>query len=399
VEGSVNPEYPHEIGENMNDTYFNLPLNSPRLAVEGLTLVQSMREVDPVAWLRGLERLRLLNTDEAHYLEQTSVRPACVTLKDPFAGSLILLSGTQGTLHTSQLIGGWNNPGGSVRASGANPAFENAALNILEELPASAINREAPIRIFGYSYGGATGQVLADELFNNLRARYVGCCSFGSPRPGNVDFQRRMERIPNVRWFCDNDPVRFMPPHVTEVPSALYFLAPSLWRGMDTQVQCRVGFQLEADGNISQTEGEPTVLHAVVPSILNWITDTNGFRSLNHAPENYLRRLALNIQEGGQVERPVVTDAPEQPAVISPADREWLLRQAELDVIASPELTVPPGGTITVTVLDRATPSRYRRKKQGRVWTVQLDGVIVAVGPGKRRAGQIARVMNRAALL
>jgi len=377
--------------------YFREPLKSPRLAYEILTLIGSMSEADPVAWLRGFERASISPNDQVSYLEQNSVRPACVTIRDELLGTIVLISGTQGALHVQQLVAGWLNPGGSIRASGACPAFENAALDILSSLPAQSIDNSNIVRIFGYSYGGATGQVMADELANNQRNRYVDCCSFASPRPGNIDFQSRMSRIPNVRWFADDDPVRFMPPHVPEVPSALYFLAIPLWQGMDTQVQCPTGMQLEANGNITETEGNPTRLHSVIPSIYNWITDTEGFQSVNHARENYMRRLSTAIQNAIDPVKPPDAPPPERPAVIVGSAVTFWREEAETDVVASPTLTLPPGQTVAVTVQSVASTLRYRRKKQGRIWTVQYDGVVVAVGPGKRRAGQIARAMNRAA--
>jgi len=383
----------------MNAVYFNMPMDAPRTAWEFLYMIGSMTQDNPEFFLRNTDRLAIGGTDRVVVLSQTSVRPACVVIRDDLLGTIILLSGTQGVLHVAQLVNGWLNPGGSIRASGACPAFENAALDILGALPNGLIDNTNVVRIFGYSYGGATGQVMADELANNLRNPLVSVCTFASPRPGNLDFQRRMARIPNVRWFADDDPVRFMPPHVPEVPSALYFLQPALWEGMDTQIQCPTGRQIEADGNITSTEGNPTRLHAVVPSIINWITDAYGFQSVNHARETYMSRMVRAIEREAPVIIPPNPPAPERPVVINVGEAAYWEAQAEADVVAAPTLALPAGQPVTLARIARATPLRYKRKKQGRIWTVQLNSVVVAVGPGKKRAGQLARQFNRAAVV
>jgi len=383
----------------MNSVYFNMPLDQPRTAWEFLYMIGSMSQDNPEFFLRNTERLAIGGTDRVAVLTQNSVRPACVVIRDELLGTIILLAGTQGALHVAQLVNGWLSPGGSIRASGACPAFENAALDILGNLPPGLIDNTNVVRIFGYSYGGATGQVIADELANNLRNPLVSCVSFASPRPGNTDFQRRMSRIPNVRWFADDDPVRFMPPHVPEVPSALYFLQPALWEGMDTQVQCPRGMQIEANGNITVTEGNPTRLHAVIPSIIRWITDDQGFQSILHSRESYMSRFVRAIELEPPVIIPPGPVQPEQPVRINVGEAAHWEAEAEADVIAAPSLALPAGQPVTLNRIPQVSPLRYKRKKQGRIWTVQLAGVVVAIGPGKKRAGQLARHFNRTAVV
>lgn len=382
----------------MNDVLFQLQGNNPRLAFQALTMIGSMTQANPEAFLRDMPNVGLLNSDSVYVLTQNGFRPACVVCRDPFAGNIILLSGTQGSLHLSELIAGWQNPEGSNRANGANPAFQHAVENILGDLPANAINHSLPTRIWGYSYGGAVAQVMGDEFANNLRDQFVSVMTFASPRPGNSRFQQRMARVQNWRWFGDNDPVRFMPPHVPEVPSMLHFISPSLFNGMDTQVQCPHGLQIEEDGHIAVTEGNPTRTHAVLTSIVNWCLDIEGFQSVNHARETYLHRLSLAIQNE-QV--PVAAGAdirPDEPDTLSSGQTGYWSEQGLQDIVADPQITVAPGETINIVRTDRANPLRYRRRRRGRLWVVEYNGDVVAVGPGKRRAGQLARSFNRAAL-
>lgn len=382
----------------MRDAVLNTPGTDPRLAHTAMIMIGSLSVSDPADYLRNLVGLDLRPTDSVAVLEQNAIRPACAVIKDPHAGTVFCLAGTQGALHVPQLVSGWLNNDGAVRGNGANPAFENAMTDILENLPQGAWSPQLPIRIFGYSYGGAVAQVLACELQNNLRIGGVDCVTFGSPRPGNERFRTNMSRVRHARYYCDNDPVRFIPPRVTEVPTLLYYQAISLWEGMNTQVQTLGGRQVEENGNIAITEGEPTRLHTVIPSILRWISDAEGFQSVFHGHANYLNRLAAAIR-AEVVAQPVVDPpAPEREVRINIGNAAYWEEQARVDVVADPQATLSAGATVTLTRLDAALPLRYVRRKVNRIWVVKLGEEVVAVGPGKRRAGAIARAMNRAAL-
>jgi pimeloyl-ACP methyl ester carboxylesterase len=380
----------------VNIAFMNTPATNPRLIYDLLGLCQSMSYADPEAFLRSVQSLQLVSTDRVRWSTQTNVKTASVFIRSEW-GTLVLLSGTQGTLHLAQLVSGWENPGAAIRGNGANPAFENAMLATLETLPGGAIRPDYPVRIFGYSYGGAVGQVMADEFQNNLRFEDVECISVASPRAGTVDFQRRMSRVRNTRWFADNDPVRFMPPHIDEVPSVATMTLARTWRGMDTQVQSPTGFQIEADGNITQTEGNPTVLHSVFLSIFQWCFDIGGFQSVNHAAEEYRRRLSLGIMREIPVVRPATPAPLERPANISIGQAAYYEEQGRVDIAADPAATLQPGTPVTVGRFVPTSRVRYKRKKQGGIWVVVLGSDVVAVGPGKRRAGSIARSMNRVA--
>jgi hypothetical protein len=381
----------------MNESVFTQSRTDPRFVYEALSYVKTMHGSNPAAELRGFASLGLVPTNQVVVAQQSSVRPMAVFCKDQF-GVLVLLAGTQGLLHVSQLINGWENPNAAVNGSGCNVAFENAVYSLLNELPTGFLFPEQRVRIVGYSYGGAVGQCLADLLQNVRGYRNVDCLSVASLRPGTQVFQRRMQTIRHTRWWAELDPVRWIPPHINEVPSLLTVCASKTWRGMDTQVQTPEGYGIYEEGQILHSEGEPTRLHSVIFSLASWVTDNEGFQSVNHAIDTYRDLVFKAIVASSPVTTPPSPPPLDRPANITIGQAAFWQEQGVADMVADPGATQQPGQMILVERLDRSLPSRYKRRKVGSVWTVQLDGLVVAVGPGKRRAGQIARSMNRAAI-
>lgn len=382
----------------MNNAIFNLPMTDPRLNYNMLQIIEGMFAASPENDMRQNAYLQLTPHDEIHFFTQNAVRPNCAIISTDFA-NLILLSGTSGLLHVEQLYNGWNDPGSAVYASGACRAFENAALDILAIHTPEMLGNTTHTRIFGHSYGGAVGEVMMDYLCNVRDFSNVQCASYGAPRPGTAVFQQRMERLSNTRWFTGDDPVRFIPPHLDEAPSAVLFAPAQLWRGMNQQVQCPSGWELQSDGRIVSTEGNPTRTHAVFTSVASWIADAGGFRSEEHSPRAYMNRLGAAIQSRFVVPPKVRSPRVEEPLTVRPRETAVFESEGEADVAADPTINLMPGTQIIVDQVRGPQRDRYKRRKRGRIWTVEFRGEVVAVGPGKRRAGQIAKRLNRSALM
>lgn len=335
--------------------------------------------------------------DQFNFIPLNSTTPPTMVIWDN-QKTLVLCGGTSGQIHVPELLAGWNNvTGGPFASMGICPAFADAARYIIDHTNPEAFALKDRIYYAGHSYGGACMQALACVLFPQT-VNATKCWSYGSPRPGNQTMQTFMRRFQNTRFFADNDPVRFIPPHSNEVPSLTALDTWSLVRGCNTQVQSPTGYELQEDGTIVQTEGNPTVLHAVALSVISWCMDANGFRSVNHALSNYQERFtkAEAFDFTPFVGGPPVK--PEEPLVITIRERERIEAQGEIDIAADLALpfptlndyAVPSGGTTP-------GPLRYKRRKVGRVWGVKFGDEVVAIGPGKRVAGRLARSFNRAA--
>jgi hypothetical protein len=201
----------------------------------------------------------------------------------------------------------------------------------------------------------------------------------------------------NTRFYGDDDPVRYIPPHEDEAP-ALCFLTPRpIVDGCNTQVQARTGWQIDATGNITQYEGQATVLAPVSLNIAGWVADTYGFRSVYHGLDTYVARFNVAYTNNLVLKPPVVPNPAGQEATFTPGRRRYYDELAIQELRADAASPSGASASYVVPQLPADSPLRYKRKKEGAIWVVDYAGYTVAVGPGKRKATQLARRWNRAA--
>jgi hypothetical protein len=175
------------------------------------------------------------------------------------------------------------------------------------------------------------------------------------------------------------------------------FANTSLVIGCNRQVQTPIGYRIDRLGGIIPDGGDPTVLHAVGLSIINWCTDDNGFRSVNHAAAEYRRRFQQAL--------PIKPDGPSRPAT---QQEETIGTIRPREVVAQQEMAMPlieaalnnPASPLNAEIrnMPATVPAiRFKRRKDGSIWVVKYGDQVVDVGPKKRRAGQLARRYNRLA--
>jgi len=310
---------------------------------------------------------------------------------------LVLCGGTSGQIHVPRLIAGWSDTNANWQQSyGASGAFYSAARAIMDSIGPADLSGINKFYLCGHSYGGACMQAMA-AILRGAGTVGIKIWSYGAPRAGTFRLGTFITSATNTRFYADNDPVRFIPPHSSEVPSLTALEDWRLVQGCNQQVQAPNGWQLEADGKIVETEGNATVLHAVAFSIAAWCTDTYGFRSVNHGLANYITRFtnAYNMLTPIEIINP--TRPREQPETLTVRQREHIVDQGLTDIDNT--LAVMPNVN-TAYVLPQVPPTspiRFRRRKVGRVWGVKFGTEVVAIGPGKRKALKIARAYNKGA--
>jgi hypothetical protein len=378
----------------MNQLFWSRPPLSPELNYDLANLLSFMYDPDPTFPFRAALTPAQKSGLTLRYVLPTSVIPPVMFCSNTW-GLTIMVGGTSGQMHVNELFQGWNNPNHGPDAQyGASGGFAHAARDIIALNEPDFIMSQPNIYLVGHSYGGACCQALAMLLFQS-RSSLRGVWSYGSPRPGTSVMQRIMSSIPNYRWYNDDDPVRWIPPHSDEASILDTFSTASLVAGCNQQVQTATGFKLDRLGDSVADPGDPTVLHQVALSVLNWVTDTHGFRSVNHGAAEYRRRFQLSLPikpNGPAIPRAQVEEVP---GTIRP--REIAAQQEEAMPVIEAQLRVSdsPLNQEIRSVPRKVDSTRYKRRKLGGIWVVVHGAEVVDVGPKKRRAGQLARRYNR----
>ncbi len=378
----------------MNITIWNDDPTRPFVNKLNCLALNHLYDANPVQGVRSELSLYLDGSETFLFLPITSIIPPTMLVYD--ANSLfVYFGGTSGTTHIAQLLEGWTSAANErVFNNGICSAFYNATQVVIDAKGPSFFVAFAQVYFIGHSYGGAVAEAFMARLSRQLPA-ICRAWSYGSPRPGNVEMQRQMVGLRNTRFFADNDPVRFIPPHSSENPALRILSDAQLIRGCDTQTVPPIGYQIDETGTIQQYEGNPTPLTGVGLSVASWCTDSNGFRSVNHALGNYIQRFGLAF--GNSIPpRPRANPNP-----LQPDEKVTIRERAQLDeqglVALERSVFVPNSASnqYAVPVTPSNPAARYRRKKFRSIWVVDYDGTIVAVGPGKRHAGQMARRWNK----
>lgn len=379
----------------MLDSFFRA-YNDPAYNADITILLQFLYETDPIAAMKA-STIPFLEGVESFFLIPYGPLVTQTLVITDSRRAVFLSLGINGATYAANLAQGWLNWDLGVPFVGCNPAFTIMANTILQALPNRFLGRLNEMHLWGHSYGGAAMFPLALILQNAGEVLNVFIVTFGSPRVGNTAFQRLCATLQATRWFNDNDPVRFVPPYPTECPSLAYLLPNKLLQGMWQQVQPQTGFMITADGTITETEEGPTALVSVGLGLTAWLTGVNGFANVDHTLREYQRRFAIAPPFTHQVPVEAPGNHPEQPEQLSATALNALLRNAA-NALAAYAANPPPSATPVVVTVNRTPTTRpYTRRKVDRVWGVYFQGECVAVGPGKRRAGILARRFNRTA--
>jgi pimeloyl-ACP methyl ester carboxylesterase len=306
-------------------------------------------------------------------------------------GKMILFAGTAGTENVYNIVDGWARPL-TFFGQGGSAGFENAVAEAYENMGVEWFQDALPYYLAGHSYGGAVAQCLAARLRISPNYREVRCFSYGSPRPGGEGLQNRLRLLENVRFFNDNDPVRFMPPHGDEAPLLHSLMTVLLSSRSNDQVQPVGGRVFHQDGTWGRAEEWPSGETSLDLNLPAWCTGRFGFAAIPHSIPEYLRRVEIMYQtQNPPMPQPPLTQLRERGYDPDPEEQRRERGAADAlqeQVIRNPQLPeIGPNNTNT---------DRYiAHKKSGR-WTVTQAGIIVQVCKGKRVAKRLARQWNAA---
>lgn len=379
----------------MDSQFWGRQPTSPWLNAYVTRVLTHLWEPDPIQSVRGLG-YPFEPTDSLYFFPANDFNGPILVCQWA-TGVAIFFEGTDGRVaHITNLVQGWTHSVST--SSGVNPAFNNAAQDLINRWvgPGSLVKPGYGLFLCGHSYGGGTALALAYGTRVAEPGQTIKIWTYGCPRPGNANFQQRMSSEFHTRWFNDGDPVRFMPPHSDEVPSLSLFEGGALLAGINTQCQLQNGFQMQSDGNVSNTNGEPSPLTAVAYSIGAWCISPQGFAAGAHATTVYQSRFAGNIQSDKEPVPVIPKPAPGPPLVITSSQLATIRSRGEDDINAAINAGTAPPLIVSIPGIPDPSAPRYVRRKMGTIWTVQYQGQVVAVGPGKRHAGTIRRRLNRA---
>jgi len=380
----------------MKTEFFKRPANDPAMNHSICTALQIPYAANPTGNIRILFPDIVETTDSVTFLALDTTIPPTLIIKGP--GKVWLLAGgTSGPIHIPRLIESWENPQSGPHANlGLCPAFAAAGRAWIDRMPTGFFADVDEFFLCGHSYGGACAQALGVILRSASEAT-IRMWSYGAPRTGSFVCQTLLRAMHNTRFFADNDPVRFIPPHSNEMPTLFYLASNILTNGMNKMIQGPTGWQLEANGHIAQTEGISTDLHQVAFSVAAWCADYSGFRSVNHALPAYIERFSQAAALGPVVPQPGAPAKPEEAYVVTPSRSRLLESTAETALEADAVSPTGQNRQVQIPQIPFDSPLRYRRRKVGNIWGVVFAGEVVAIGPGKRRAGILARRFNRTA--
>lgn len=366
----------------------------PFLNRQNCLALDTLYTQQPLTAFRGVMVNYLQSSDSLTFLSLDNNIPPTILVEsglDLFG----FFAGTSGSIHVPNLIAGWENPyDGPYSERGLSGAFGKAVATYISRLPSGFFASFERAFLIGHSFGGAVAQALAVVMRGQIQPE-TRVWSYGSPRPGRVAMQTWLSGVTNTRFYGSDDPVRYIPPHSTENPALAYLTSTNLVQGMDVQVQPPTGWEINELGEIRRYEGNPNVLTAVGLNVASWILDEYGLRSEYHSLAKYRDRFNIAYVNSTPPKPPVSPNPVEAPEVLTV--RERLQNDVVGEQMLIRDATDPAGATAAVEIptAPMGSPARYKRKKMGRIWVVQYDGETVAVGPGKRRAGQLARKWNK----
>lgn len=303
---------------------------------------------------------------------------------------VMIAGGTQGTIHTQGLINGWNNVNSNAVDAGASLQFAECVYAMRAELGNAFTPLRANWFLAGHSYGGAVCEAFAAIAKFRDDANIVGICTFGSPRPGTVMLQDRLQGVPIRRWFNDTDPVPNVPPHTLEAPLLHYVLPHRLAQGINHQVQPVGGRRIMPNGDVSLLEVQTLPLHLAEPSLALWLSSSNAYGAQAHGIGEYKRRFGLMVDQNSVEQQPGPDRSPPEPPT--------QLNQREISRVVDSALSQLQADAVPSTLpqvqaqVPRSARYTIHRRRGG--WGIYLNGSLQAVAKHHGTARTMMREGN-----
>jgi hypothetical protein len=380
----------------MEAGFWNRDRTDPTLLRDNAKILYDLRyQRDPLGYFNVPGQSFFFINDSLQILPSTIYYPR--VLVDKYGDEVyIWINGTDNYLQTAGLVTGYLSGKLGEYGFGECYYFSVGAKQILSLLGDEFFNGITNIWINAHSHGAGIASVMALELDLRMQ-KEVKLTTFGCPRPGNYQCQRALASIAPIRIFASNDPVPYTPPHTGEAYTLAVILSDSTARLLNQQVQPPTGIILSSGGVLVQQESGEYPNQGAILSLLNWATGVQCYGSPDHDISRYLALLQLAVSLIPPLILPVPVADYTQPEERTRRRANAEERQGEAILAADAENPAGQTQTYQVQPVPATQPRPYRKAKRGGIWVVLFHGEVVAVGPGKRRAGSLARKFNRAA--
>lgn len=304
---------------------------------------------------------------------------------------IVCMNGTTTAEQGAALVLGYLlGPDNSELALGVNRTLalmgETSLFDVLEEQ-----QRGKEHCIFGgHSLGGAVLMFQALRQWRRSRQCNVSIATFGSPKPGGLNFSLAFREIPCVRYMTRGDPVPLVFPNPTQAPLANVLFTYTESTNVSRFVQVDGGTQFTSTGGLEARDipSDPPVITEL--SLGSWLATLAADAQNAHSMTNYL----------GNMEAYCATLPPEAPILppIAPAERRGH-EQTRRELVAQ---QVEVGRAL---VAQRDTPGQapplvpryqaFRAEKAGTLWGVTFRGQWIAWAMRRKRATHMAFLGNR----
>jgi len=303
--------------------------------------------------------------------------------------SIVLLQGCSNLTQAQGLIAGINTEHSNLLDHACNFYLRQAAIAVQASVTLNSADIRPRLIVAGHSLGGATSEVLALRLIPTRPAGTLSLVTFGSPRPGFVEFANAIEVIDLCRWMTDTDPVPQIPPRQDQSPVFFALLSQRGRLNANQYVQPHGGTVIYADGDTAARDVPNAVTPQLQFNIASWLlnlsTDPQSPHSINTYNVRLFARRGFNL---GNPPAAPTTHGPGMPVDDSPAVVRSNANHAVRQLNA-----VTREGNVGVVVIPPA--KRFTYSKIGGVWCVFFDESFVAVGPTRKKAGGMVNKGNQ----
>lgn len=271
-----------------------------------------------------------------------------------------------------------------------------AARYVYNQVIAWAPWRDRRIYVAGHSLGGAIAQAFAYYFRSQARRRVSGVFTYGAPRGGDYQYAAAYSGVTSVAMRTVGDPVVYIPPHATESPAVHYGLTRAASLRLNAYVNLPFGYQVSSGGVISQGEPVSQQEGGVSVSLLAWITGSNGLLADSHSIQTYYNAFAAAPLPSPPPTPPPTPNIPIGPLVQTATQRTATIAIGRAEVFAAADPSSPDYVPVVIPSRPPHPASRYKRRRVGSSWGIEIDGEYVATGLHKRQAGLMARRWNKA---
>lgn len=364
--------------------FFNRAVTDRRLGIAVCDLVASLYDANPEEALGGVWRFMTETApDDQLFIRGTDAFPSMYFCSGGDNG-LFVCGGTESLQQGVSLAAGYG-PDNILD----NPPIVNKYLAqmvaAVEDLPVvQRVLRKPDLFLCGHSLGGALCLPMALLHTTAAPGNTVKIVSLGAPKAVKPQWMNRINNAFICRWMNDDDPV----PLVYPLPDDDFLLAMvsglrfSLYASEFTQ--SRGGLELDANGNESAQLLPRRAALNTVGNLAAWLYAIQQRNPHPHNLNEYRRRLSLHLPaDPAAMEQPVETS---RGGIISPLTLTEIRRQnsatgravfAQSRGQSSAPLVIPPSKI-------------FRKLKIGGVWYTSFGDKLIAIGPSRRKAGNLA---------